>query len=563
MTIWGSITVQWGTSSEAFHCVPAQIVAHGVDTIAAPGERVAVPSGRCTLTIDVPGYVRHTVAVQVGEQQDRQIHLNAARLSRSTNIDEVEQLPGGLSVNAMPWTPPVLAPRRQNGLIVQRGRGEVALAPNAGSTASWEVELIAPRTPRRRLIVPPMSTGDHYQLRWHRSGEQVRRPRIEPADFTGRLLMEYLLKGQYTLASVAARSIERIRGDADPLAWVMPSYTQLLIGYSYALGRDWDRLTYWCERTAAATELSSDGLVLAAEDAWRRDDPALARELLAAAAKIAPPSITLGGELALDLATSLALRLAQPAPKGHFSDRNESGYKPLELNHEQDRDMLALSNAWTRTLSRADSQSLSLSTAETDRISPDLEQAPWPERLRGLMGYLRRLGHYTRLRTRPIVFAFSKELLVLKSESSMRRPLVVGGLLAVILVAFLAQTVLLTMNAERPLDPIVWLAEGTVLAIILVAIGAFAAASVYRSLVTAAERRADDAQSEARYFHEAAMKGRALAAVLKADARDIEDLPDEAKAICLRHAAVADQLDIFEPEQPLRVAPRLPRLSAD
>ena len=81
--------------------------------------------------------------------------------------------------------------------------------------------------------------------------------------------MAYLLAGQYSLAAAAARAIEAARASASLTAWSAPSYTQLLIGYAYALGRDTARLSVWCRRTAAVDTLGTDGLILEAEAGWQ------------------------------------------------------------------------------------------------------------------------------------------------------------------------------------------------------------------------------------------------------------------------------------------------------
>jgi hypothetical protein len=292
--------------------------------------------------------------------------------------------------------------------------------------------------------------------------------------------------------------------------------------------------------------------VLAAEGAWQRDDPALARRLLAQAATLPPPAITLGGELALDRATSLMLLLRdQASSPDKTPGRDDMTQQRLGPDEKLDLAVLALSSNWTRTLVRADNRSLSLSVAETGRMSPDLEQAPWLDRVRWLLRYLMSRARYTRIRTRrPIVFTLAKESLMSESVSLvpeppfMRRYLAVT-LLALMLIVAVAQLIWVSEVIRSP-EPIVWLGEGTVLAMIFLAIGAFAAASVYRDQVVVERQRADAAQAQARDFHEAAMKGRALAAVLKADALVVgEETPDKVREICLRHAAVADELNIF------------------
>ncbi|MGW0638309.1 hypothetical protein [Nocardia salmonicida] len=375
--------------------------------------------------------------------------------------------------------------------------------------------------------------------------------------------MNYLLNGQYTLAAVAASTLERVRGELDPLSWVAPSYTQLLIGYAYALGYDSHRLLAWCERTSATTELGADGLVLAAESAWQHNEPVLARRLLATAVNLPPPAIVLGAELALDRANSLVLLRDQPSFANQMSVRSQWSREILRPDPDIDRAVMAVSNNWTRTLTRTDNGSLSLSVAQTGRMSPDLEQAPWSDRVRWLLYYLVSRGRYRSLRGRRISFTFAKEsrmpqsspppsvdIAKLESEGQIRNSLrsylsAVSAVVAVLLPVVVI-TALLSSGSLWEIGAIGWFAIGTLLATILLAIGACTAASVYRDQMLAAERRADIAAAQAREFHEAAMKGRALAAVLRADTAGAAFESAEAHTVALRHWAVAEQLEILD-----------------
>ncbi|MEV7740029.1 hypothetical protein AB0O75_49830 [Streptomyces sp. NPDC088921] len=152
------------------------------------------------------------------------------------------------------------------------------------------------------------------QLVWRERLVGGSRPRIEPSDPTGQLLMEYLLSGMGATAAAAARAVEAFRGAAECLDWTVPSYTQLLIGYAYAAGRDTARLSAWCRRTGAAEHLGSDGSVLAASAAYWSGDRKRARKLLATVD--GAPTLVFGGELALLITTLLDGRGARgPAPR--------------------------------------------------------------------------------------------------------------------------------------------------------------------------------------------------------------------------------------------------------
>lgn len=562
-----TLTFSWMSNDLRFQCIPAHISAKDFSAVAAPGETVPIPPGHCTVRIHVPGYALHTVALTVSESTDRHIELSADNLQRLSFPLPTEKRPSGLSIKAVPLTPPVVPPQRLHGLEVRADHGGVALSAHAGASTSWALDVIGPRTPARRLAVPPMPAGEKYNLLWVRPGELVRRPRIEPKDAGGQLLMNYLLNGQYALAAAAARTLEHRRGKADPLSWAAPSYTQLLIGYSHALGCDGKRLTAWCKRTAATTELGADGLVLAAEAAWQHGDPNVTRELLAATEKLPTPAITLGGELALNRATSLSLLLDEPPPHERSDETTPEARERFLPEPTLDRAVLAMTNNWMRALMKADSQSLSLSTAESDRRSPDLERAPWWDRVRWRLSYWwlsywKSRARYVTVRAHPIQFSFAKELSVSDPEMPMtyaaERSVKIGQtprwggrlrgpLLASLIIAVVALIVLTDVFVDRGtgLGPVIWLAEGALFAVALLSIGGWVGACAYKDRLMAAEDRALAAEQRARRFHEAAMKGRALAAVLEADANLGEGVSDEARAICRRHAAIAAQLEIY------------------
>ena len=111
----------------------------------------------------------------------------------------------------------------------------VTISRQSDSAVSLAIDIATRFMPRRQLAVPPVGPADACTLSWHQGPGSVPRPRVEPDDPGGQLLMGYLLAGQYSLAAAAARGIETARAAASLIAWSAPSYTQLLIGYAYAL----------------------------------------------------------------------------------------------------------------------------------------------------------------------------------------------------------------------------------------------------------------------------------------------------------------------------------------
>ena len=138
------------------------------------------------------------------------------------------------------------------------------------------------------------------------------RLRVEPADPVATLLMDYLIAGKFVLACAAARAIEKYRAGEDPSEWADPSYCQLLIGYSYALGRDRERLDRWCRRTDAEGSLGTDGLVLAAEAALLQLDEARSASIIERAAGAPPPLLAHGADIGQRIASVLLAEIDEP-----------------------------------------------------------------------------------------------------------------------------------------------------------------------------------------------------------------------------------------------------------
>ena len=137
------------------------------------------------------------------------------------------------------------------------------------------------------------------------------RLRVEPTDPVATLVMDYLISGKFVLACAAARAVEKYRADGHPTEWANPSYGQLLIGYSYALGRDMERLDRWCRRTDAAGSLGTDGLVPAAEATRLQLDKARSARIMERAAGAPPPLLAHGADIGLRIASVLLAEIGQ------------------------------------------------------------------------------------------------------------------------------------------------------------------------------------------------------------------------------------------------------------
>lgn len=522
------VRVVWAPDAErsaALRSVPVLIRAgrdHRVEVLVAPGEEADIPGGPVELYVEAPGYQPWRWTIVVGSGNEPTVVLDPGKLVADP-LAEAVAVPHGLTAAVVPWTVRrrvaardtafVLAPV-SGGLTVHRRR-RVAGAPRAVG-----LQVASARMPRRLLAVPAVSPHDECRVVWRTAPGAGRRPRIEPVDGGGRLLMEYLLAGRHELAAVAARSVERIRGDEEPLNWVAPSYTQLLIGYAYAAGHDRLRLARWCARTAARTELGADGLILAAEVEWWSHRPAEARALLARAAVLPPPSILFGGEIAVRLASRLAIQRGRTLPE----------------DAEADVRVLRLSNDYLRLLSQADGGAANLSVAATGNASLDLTGTPLLHRLPWLLRYaLSRLAHPKTFilgqstEERAVIdYQYHESADMTGGTTSTQDALRVGW---PTIAAFVAPVLALAAGlgvAVRTGQPAadsgpLWLLIGALGSFAFLAVGAGATALALRGRAARAEREADRARRLARHYQQDAMRGRALMAVLLAEQPERSD----------------------------------------
>ncbi|WP_370948825.1 hypothetical protein AB5J62_15060 [Amycolatopsis sp. cg5] len=386
----------------------------------------------------------------------------------------------------------------------------------AGAPQAMRLEVASRRTPRRVLGVPPLGAAESVRVLWHRPHSSVARPRVEPDDPFGRHLMRYLLAGQHAAAAAAARTVERLRGAASTVNWSAPSYTQLLVGYAYALGGDRARLALWCRRTAAARTLGADGLALAAESAWRHHDDEATVRLLTEASRFAPPTLRFGMEIGLRLTTLID------------GDRlgKELDLAPLE----------AVRRRYIALLVKTDASSATLSVPQTNVTSPDLSRASGPRRATAAARFAATVWRYrTIIRTSGVPNVRNGFLSRRATVMSVRKASadsagkgestkVLGG--AALWVAVFALAIwllfsiyLLTMagsSTDLTWTRLAWV-FGSVEAVAFTAAGALFGTAVQRDRADKAESRADSAEDKAELHRDDATKGRALAASLQAD----------------------------------------------
>ena len=544
------LTVRWTDSEDGppalWHFAPARLIGEHVEMVLAPEEGIEIQDQVVRAIVDVPGFQRYERTIEILDSNPFPVNLLGTDLiaqpGQDATISKDTGAPTGtrgLAVTIAPWAGPDVNELSADPAVAVNWAGDgVTISRQSDSALSLAIDIATRFMPRRQLAIPPVGPTDSCTLSWHQADGSVPRPRIEPVDVGGQLLMGYLLAGQYPLAAAAARGIERARAAASLISWSAPSYTQLLIGYAYALGRDTPRLSAWCRRTAAADALGTDGLVLAAAAEWQRSNAGSALAILVRAAGSVPPTLTFGAELGLRLASVLPLALdsapAASLPRGQVIDYTLVG--------EGGQELIQIMNDWIPLMTQADASAVSVSIPQTGNIRLDVSAAPLFPRLRWLSRYWLSLSLRTYNKvlrpgisdrvfrlvpkrrfsmTNPLISAASAPgAEELKPYISFRRRMVLGISIIILAIWVTASIFYETRQSSVAIGVI----YGSVQAITFVSAGAAGVSWIWNARLTELERRALAAERLAEQYRNDAAKGRALAAALLA-----ADVPEGAK----------------------------------
>ncbi len=511
-----------------FSCAPVWIMSDEAELLLAPGERIEIAKG-AKIVAEVPGYERSEQEVQILDERPMTVSLNIADLAprpqRAQTPGKENEGDSSVAIDVRPWNPlAATIPQGSADIRLAKAVGCVfTICRTAGEIIPLSLSVASKSTPRRQLAVPPAVNSASYRINWYQSHASVARPRLEPEDPEGWLLMEYLLSGKYAAAAAAARAVELSRGARSCLSWSAESYTQLLIGHAYALGGDSRRLMAWCRRTAAARLLGTDGLILAAEAAWKMSDRRASLKYLTRAANLPPATITFSVELGLRLAS---IQLSEVLAGEECRDAAVPAHDTL----------IRLRNDCLTILTHADADSATISLPQTSITSPDLSGVSVFRRglWRLTYGISRWSYDYVLRSTRTGAdhhFQLGGTMAASTttpeqggsesvSTSSLQGPALWVAISAV--VAWLALSIyLLTRagSAELEWTRTVWV-FASVEAIAFAAAGALFGTAVQRSHVAQAEKRAQSAEQVADQNRDEANKGRALAAAMQADATE-------------------------------------------
>lgn len=542
--------------------VPVRLRSLDREAVLVMGEAITVRPGEVELEIDVPSFRFARLIRQVPAVDKYTIRLSPAILIPSSD-KRAEYWPPSVAINLDAWGSADVGPKRSVEVALTFQQWGLTVSRIAGSEIPLSFDVATRVTPRRRLAVPPVGPSDLYRVMWQGRGGALPRPSVEPTDPGGQLLIRYLLGGQYALASAAARGVERLRGGENPLDWAAPSYTQLLIGYAYALSYDGRRLSVWCRRTAAALMLQGDGLVLEAASAWHEGNPKRSAALLGRASSQAPPTLAFG----VELGTHLAMLLAGLFHSDATAVENGPGQASLA---PCDQGYVRAADSWMRLMTVVDAETANLSIPQTRNLRPSLAGAAWYRKASWLVRFAVSRWSYDRVlrgggQKREVRQVIQEEDAVMDPQGN--RPSKAGGfgswsvirvwtlLFALVLLVFLI-VILALLPTLVPVSNAVWLLIGAGEAFAFAGFGVMIGASAYQRRAEVAEARAVDAQHAAEYSRNHATLGRALAAVLQAEETDVEGMDPAVLQVLRRHQQLS--IHLFGPLVPLRFPPEEP-----
>jgi len=364
------------------------------------------------------------------------------------------------------------------------------------------------------------------------------RPALTPGDVPSQLLLWYLRAGEHDVTRVMAQALARSRAQTEPIRWAAPSFSQLLIGYAYALSADAPALAAWCRRTDAARFLGTDGVILTAHSAWERNDRHGAARLLVQAGEMAPPVVGFGLEIGVRLAFLLAGNRARQVTFDSLEGLGEA--------------LARLVTNYGRLSTKSDPEAITVTTLTSTRRSASLAGRAWRHRAawaaiyvltsiayrqslnasKGLTSLRVKLG---RLRgERPPFHDNAKGAIVTEATKDAvsdtwvaverRRPggreTLVGVLAVGLLIAWLAVMGVAIVLAWKG-SQLAW--ERILTPLAVVQCGLFLLLGVVITMVAIGKRaeeltlRAQASEARALALEEEAMKGRALAAALQAE----------------------------------------------
>lgn len=431
--------------------------------------------------------------------------------------------------------------------------------PNGGRTGPIGLVLEASSVPTRVVGVPPLGPGESAFVDLAHARPFGARPALLATDARTRLLLAYLNVGESHIARRLASRLVPALAQRRALAWSEPSLVQLGAGYSLALAGDGPGLEAWCRRASAHRLLGTDGLILQAYADWSAGRTRKARSRLIEASELGSPVLSVGLDLAVRLAflVSHAKNWPMEDPGGDAIDQLIADYSALAARSDGFADTvtrtpeprLPVSLEGRSTMTRISWRMRSLLSrlkldhhiGQMDSVLADLD---W---LNGVDSRHRRPYEGVTISMRENDNATSSRA----SDPSGSPPptmmrllprlfAALAGSLVVIWVALVVVLIISAMGFGTILWEPVMLAFAVVSAGVFTILGAGVASMRAGDQLTQARElrdRAEATERRARTVEDDAMKGRALAAALQAEALD-----PEVGSAASRHAQLSRSL---------------------
>lgn len=388
------VTARWQDDGESLlsECLPVRLWRSSTAELVTPGQEVEIPVGEAVVTATFPPHVCEEYRVIVTgdgnmvipDRTERLVHLAHDATSGEPHEGWLRK---SVALRGEAWAPSVHSESGAPTVEVAREGRMLTLSSRTAGWAPLALRLAGRSLPASTLAVPIIGQDERIRVDLASTRPWGSRPGLSTDEPSSELLSSYLLAGDYEAAAAMAARLAWLRGNADLMSWVEPSFSQLLIGYALQRGGSDRAFIAWDRRARGDLNLGPDGLLLAAEAAERRHSRSESLGFMKEAAASPGPATVFGVTLGLQLVFD-------------FSDTD--GRASLAGIREGRDELTELAARYLRLSAECDPGSATLAKPEL-RAPVSLDNASWMRRLRWSLRYFITRWDYTlRLRSSDI-----------------------------------------------------------------------------------------------------------------------------------------------------------------